>query len=63
MSSAMSAILECISTCEIPSCALLRRYVYEGAYTDCYVTRIRTSVSLAEYVEAFYTTAVFNLSD
>jgi hypothetical protein len=61
MSPAMSARLGSISSCEIPSSALLRKYVYEGAYTDCYVTRIRASVSQAEYVEAFYTTAVFKL--
>jgi hypothetical protein len=50
-----------IESCELPPSALLRKYVYEGAYTDCYVTRIAASVSLAEYVEAFYTTAPFKL--
>jgi hypothetical protein len=59
MSFAMSAIQGSISACEVPSSALLRKYVYEGAYTDCYVTGIGASVSQAEYVEAFYTTAVF----
>jgi hypothetical protein len=61
MSSAMSAIQSSISACELPSSALLRKYVDTGAYTDCYVTEITTSVSQAEYVEAFYTTAVFKL--
>jgi hypothetical protein len=57
----MSAIQCSINACELPSSALLRKYVYKGAYTDCYVTEITTSVSQAEYVEAFYTTAVFKL--
>jgi len=50
-----------IETCELPRSALLRKYVHEEAYTDCYVTEIATSASLAEYVEAFYTTAPFKL--
>lgn len=50
-----------INPCELPPSALLRKYVYEGAYTDCYVTKIAASVSQAEYVEAFYTTVVFKL--
>lgn len=32
-----------------------------GAYTDCYVTEIARTVSLPEYVEAFYTTPIFKL--
>lgn len=59
--SAMSPIQCAITRCELPPSVLLRKYVYEGAYTDCYVTQITTSVSLPEYVEAFYTTAVFKL--
>jgi hypothetical protein len=50
-----------IETCELPPSALLRKYLYEGAYADCYVTQIATCVSLAEYVEAFYTTMPFKL--
>jgi hypothetical protein len=46
---------------ELPAAALLRKYDYEGAYTDCYSTDIAAKVSLPEYVEAFYTTAVFKL--
>jgi hypothetical protein len=45
--------------CELPPEALLRKYVAEGAYTDCYATEIAASVGFAEYVEAFYTTAPF----
>ncbi len=45
--------------CELPPGALLRNYVTNGAYTDCYATEIGTSVSFALYVEAFYTSAPF----
>jgi hypothetical protein len=50
-----------IEACAIPDDALLRRYLNDGAYTDCYVIDIAGAVSHAEYVEAFYTTAVFKL--
>jgi hypothetical protein len=50
-----------IQACELPGNALLRKYRHSGAYTDCYVAEIARSVSQAEYVEAFYTTAVFKL--
>jgi len=45
----------------LPPNALLARYADGGAFTDCYATEIDGSVSHAEYVEAFYTTAVFRL--
>jgi hypothetical protein len=45
----------------LPPGALLAKYVREGAYADCYVTDIAGAVSHAQYVEAFYTTAVFKL--
>ena len=47
--------------CELPDDALLRRCLGRGAYADCYVTELARRVSHAEYVEAFYTTAVFKL--
>jgi len=50
-----------IESCSIPDGALLNNYLGEGTYTDCYVTDIRGSVSLAQYVSAFYTTLVFRL--
>ena len=51
-----------IQACELPENALLRRYLDErGAYTDCYVTVLTRPVPHAEYVGAFYTTAVFKL--
>ena len=50
-----------IRTCEIPQGALLGKYLHGGAYADCYVTEVSRPVTQAEYVEAFYTTAVFKL--
>ena len=50
-----------IRACELPADALLRRYLGGGAYADCYVTELARPVSHAEFVEAFYTTAVFKL--
>jgi hypothetical protein len=50
-----------IEVCDLPHDALLRRYLDRGAYADCYVTKLARPVQQAEYVEAFYTTAVFKL--
>jgi hypothetical protein len=50
-----------IHRCELPQEALLRKYQYEGAYADCYVTQVARQVSHARYVEAFYTTALFKV--
>lgn len=50
-----------IRPCPLPSDALLNRYLASGAYADCYVTEVTHPVSHAEFVEAFYTTAVFKL--
>ena len=50
-----------IRSCTLPENALLRKYLHGGAYADCYVTEVAKRVSHAEYVEAFYTTAVFKV--
>jgi hypothetical protein len=50
-----------IQACELPDVALLRKYLVAGTYADCYCTEIARTVSHAEYVQAFYTTAVFKL--
>ena len=50
-----------IQACELPENALLRGYLGRGAYVDCYVTELARHVHHSEYVEAFYTTAVFKL--
>ncbi len=46
-------------SCELPATATLRRCKDEGAYVDCYVTEAPGSISHAQFVEAFYTTALF----
>jgi hypothetical protein len=50
-----------IRACELPETALLGRYRKDGAYVDCYCVELDRAVAQAEYVEAFYTTAVFKL--
>jgi hypothetical protein len=45
----------------LPDSALLRKYVQSGAYTDCFSTEIQGNTSIAEFVEAFYTTWLFKL--
>ena len=50
-----------IQSCELPAEALLRRYMGAGGYADCYVTELARPVCQSEFVEAFYTTAVFKL--
>jgi len=50
-----------IRPCQLPTGALLSRYLGSGAYADCYVAEIARTVSHAEFVEAFYTTMVFKL--
>lgn len=50
-----------IHACALPDDALLRKYQLGGAYADCYATEVPYPVTHAEYVEAFYTTAVFKL--
>ena len=50
-----------IEPCELPADALLRKYVSQGAYADCYATEVPGPVAHADYVEAFYTSGVFKL--
>lgn len=50
-----------IRRCELPEDALLRRYLLDGGYVDCYAAEIPRSVDHADYIEAFYTTSLFKL--
>ena len=45
----------------MPDQALLSRYREKKAFTDCYIVDVPQPVSLAQYVEAFYTTPLFRL--
>ncbi|MFC4312778.1 hypothetical protein ACFPN2_27080 [Steroidobacter flavus] len=50
-----------ITPSDLPAKALLQKYAYPGAYTDCYFTEVARSIPFPEYIEAFYTTWVFKL--
>ncbi len=50
-----------ITACALPEGALLRRYAGMQGYADCYRTEIADPVSLARFVEAFYTSPLFRL--
>lgn len=50
-----------VRACALPAGALLQRYRASGAYTDCYAVDVAHAVSHADYVQAFYTSAVFKL--
>jgi hypothetical protein len=50
-----------IKPCQLPNGALLKTYLQTGAYTDSYKTDISGTVTHAQYVHAFYTTAIFKL--
>jgi len=43
----------------LPEPALLQRYTSQGHYTDCFATTVTSRTSVSDYVEAFYTTALF----
>lgn len=43
----------------LPADALLRRYLDNGSYTDCYSTTLPRHVPHADFVAAFYTTPLF----
>lgn len=46
---------------DLPSDALLHQYDQHGHYTDCFRIDLPTAVSLAQFIEAFYTTWLFRL--
>jgi hypothetical protein len=45
----------------LPKEALLRLYLRDGHYTDCFSTDISQSVTHSQYVTAFYTTFLFKI--
>jgi hypothetical protein len=50
-----------VRACRLPPGTLLSRHTGSGAYVDCYKTELAAPVSQAQFVEAFYTGAVFKL--
>jgi hypothetical protein len=47
--------------CPLPISAILDNYVQQGAYTDSYTLDVPGEVTMAQFVEAFYTTPIFKL--
>ena len=50
-----------IKNSPLPEEALLRPYLRDGHYTDCYSTDISQSVTHSQYIVAFYTTFLFKI--
>jgi len=50
-----------VEACSIPEQGLLRRYANAHDFVDCYVVGVDRSVSLEQFVFAFYTTWLFKL--
>ncbi len=50
-----------INKSPLPEEALLRLYLRNGHYTDCYSTDISRSVTHSQYIAAFYTTFLFKI--
>lgn len=50
-----------VEPCSLPDQSLLKRYANGLAYTDCYRVEILRNITLAQYVNAFYTTTIFKL--
>ena len=46
---------------ELPQDALLNKYKLQGAYTDCYFMDIPGTISQSQFVQTFYTTALFKV--
>ena len=53
--------LTSVHQCTLPPDAALNACASDGAYTDCYAVVLPRVVTQAEYVEAFYTTAIFKI--
>ena len=53
--------MERVRKCDLPANALSQRHRASGDYTDCFCTRIARDVRHPEFVEAFYTTRLFQL--
>jgi len=47
--------------CPLPADSLLLSYQANGDFVDCYKTQIAGTVTLAQFISAFYTTPLFKL--
>lgn len=50
-----------VQPCEIPISSALLAVQEKGAFADCYTIELAGTVSQAEFIEAFYTTALFKV--
>lgn len=50
-----------VESCPLPPGSLLDQCRSGGAYADCYVAEVGGTLSLAQFIAAFYTTWVFRL--
>ncbi|WP_044618223.1 hypothetical protein [Gynuella sunshinyii] len=50
-----------ITISELPAQAYSKQYADSGAFTDCYHVDIPRDLSLADYLQAFYTTPIFRI--
>lgn len=50
-----------VTPCELPDNALLRTYLVDGGHADCYSTQIEHAITHEAFVEAFYSTGVFEI--
>lgn len=50
-----------VQACALPAQALLKKYSGGGGYTDCFMIETGARVSLARFIEAFYTSWLFRL--
>ena len=53
--------MKVVAPCELPPSALLQRVRLAGAFADCYTTEVTGPVTVADLIEAFYTTRIFKL--
>lgn len=53
--------MQAITPAALPADALLARYAGGNGYSDCFTTALVRSVTLGEFIEAFYTSRLFKL--
>lgn len=46
---------------QLPQDALLNRYAQDGSFTDCYYLELPQSVSMQDYIAAFYSSRLFRI--
>ena len=57
----VSNTMSAVQPCEVPMNSLLRSYKDGTGYADCYVAEIQGSVTQETFIEAFYTSPLFQV--